>query len=148
MRADTVHEHAVVRHEDQRALEVHEKLFQPLHRFKIEMVRRFVEQKNVAWTIVSGLTDELPDYLPALVTRNGDTAQFATSGQFDSSSKGNDLITLGKKFASPFGDNGLIVVTKSGAVRNFKPRECNLRDVYGRNNLFLPDGIQLKYLEP
>jgi hypothetical protein len=107
-----------------------------------------VEQKNVAWTIVSGVTDELPDYLPALVTRNADTSQFATAGQFDSSTKGNDLITLGKKFASPFGDNGLIIVTKSGAVKNLKPRECNLRDVYGRNNLFLPDGIQLKYLEP
>lgn len=107
-----------------------------------------VEQKNVAWTIVSGIQDELPDYLPALVTRNGDTAQFATSGQFDSSTKGNDLITMGKKFPSPFGNNGIVIVTKSGAVKNLKPRECNLRDVYGRNNLFLPDGIQLKYLEP
>lgn len=47
MRPDPVHEHAVVGHEDQRPLVIHEEIFQPFHRLDVEVVGRFVEQQDV-----------------------------------------------------------------------------------------------------
>ncbi|MBO5647944.1 MAG: type II secretion system protein [Kiritimatiellae bacterium] len=108
-----------------------------------------IQQRNVGWTIVSGLSDDnLPDFLPVLISRNGDTANFATSGQNDMSTKSKERIVMGKKFPIPFGNKGIVIVTKSGAVNTFKGRDCNLRDVYNGNNFTIPDGMTLKYLEP
>ena len=47
MRAHIVHEHAVVRHKDQRAPEVQQKGLQPFHRFHIQMIGGLVQQKHV-----------------------------------------------------------------------------------------------------
>ena len=47
MRADAVHEDAIVGDEDQGARVVHQKIFQPFHGFNVEMVRGFVEKKDV-----------------------------------------------------------------------------------------------------
>ena len=105
-----------------------------------------VEAKNVAWHVFAGITDELPDYLPALVSRNADVKDFPKSGENDTSGMGKTDILLNKN-PTPFGDNGMIIVTKSGAVKNLKPRQCNIRDAYGRNHLFLPEGLTLKPLE-
>ena len=108
-----------------------------------------IQQKNVGWTIVSGLSDDnLPDFLPVLVSRNADTANFAKTGQNDMSTKSKDRINLGQKFSTPFGNKGIVIVAKSGAVNTYKARECNLRDVYNGNNFTIPDGMTLKYLEP
>ena len=47
VRAHAVHEHAVVSHEDQSALEVHEEGLQPFHGFHVQMVGGFVQQQHV-----------------------------------------------------------------------------------------------------
>ena len=47
VRAHAVHEHAVVGHEDQGALEVHEEGLQPFHGFHVQMVGGFVQQQHV-----------------------------------------------------------------------------------------------------
>ncbi len=47
MIADTIHEHTVMGHEDQRALEVEQEVFQPFNSFHIQMIGRFVKQQNI-----------------------------------------------------------------------------------------------------
>ena len=104
-------------------------------------------QANVAWTIVSGLTDEMGDFVPALVSRNADTSEFATSGVNDMSTK-TTKISLGKKFPQPFGNKGCVIITKGGGADTYKSRDCRLKDIYKSNSFSIPNGITLKYLEP
>jgi prepilin-type N-terminal cleavage/methylation domain-containing protein len=104
-------------------------------------------QANVAWTIASGLTDDQGDFMPALVSRNTDTSEFATSGQNDMSTK-TTKVTLGKKFPQPLGTKGSVIATKGGGVDTYKARDCRLKDVYKSNSFAIPNGITLKYLEP
>ena len=47
MRADVIHEHPVMRHEYERALEFQQKFFQPLYGVEIQMVGGFVQQQHV-----------------------------------------------------------------------------------------------------
>lgn len=108
-----------------------------------------IQQRNVGWSIVSGLSDDnLPDFLPALISRNADTSNFATTGQNDMSTKSKERVTLGKEFPTPFGNKGIVVISKSGAVNTFKAKDCNLRDIYSANNFTIPEGMTLKYLKP
>jgi len=104
-------------------------------------------QANVAWTVVSGITEELGDYIPALVSRNADTSEFATSGQNDMSTK-TTKITLGKQFPQPFGNKGCVIITKGGGADTYKSRDSRLKDIYKSNSFSIPTGITLKYLEP
>jgi hypothetical protein len=45
---DVVEEGAIVRHDEQRALELQEQIFEQLERFEIEIVGRFVQHQQVA----------------------------------------------------------------------------------------------------
>ena len=65
VRPDPVHEHAVVGHEEQRALVIHEKIFQPFHRLDVEVVGRFVEQQDI------GPGDQHPGQLCTLTPAAG-----------------------------------------------------------------------------
>ena len=106
-----------------------------------------LSQKNVGWTIVAGLTDEIEDIVPVIISRNMDTSSFPTSGSQDMSSKKDD-ITLGKTFAQPFGNKAGIVIHKGGAAQVVKAKYAKLYLVYNKQSFTIPNGITLKYLEP
>ena len=104
-------------------------------------------QANNGWVVVSGLTNELGDFVPALVSRNADTANFAKTGQNDMSTK-TERVTLGKRYPQPFGNKGCVVIYKGGGANTFKARDARLKDIYASNSFNIPDKITLKYLEP
>lgn len=106
-----------------------------------------LQQNNVAWTIVSGVTEEMDSKIPALVTRNMDTSQFAVSAEKNMSTKTTE-VTLGGTYPQPFGKKGAVVVTKDGAAMSLAARDCRLKDIYQNAQINIPEGIELKYLEP
>ncbi len=106
-----------------------------------------LEQANNAWKVVAGMTDEMGDFVPVLVSRNADTSQFALSGQNDMSSQ-KTRISLGKTFPQPFGNKGCVILFKGGGAKTFLAHDCRLTDIYNANSFTIPDGITMKYLEP
>ncbi len=65
MRADLVHEVAVVRHDYHRVVEIIEEVLQPCDRFQVQVVRRLVEEKDVR-VAEERLRQEHAHLLPAL----------------------------------------------------------------------------------
>jgi len=104
-------------------------------------------KNNVGWIVASGITSEMEDVVPVLVTRNVDTSQFPTSGQNDMSTK-KDKVELGKQYAAPFGNKACIVVHKGGAAETIKSRDAKLYLIYNKQAFNVPDGVTLKYLQP
>ena len=106
-----------------------------------------LESKNVSWTVVSGMTDEMEDVIPVLVTRNMSTDDFPTSGQQDMSTK-TTTVKLGEKYPLPFGNKAAIVIHKGGAANVVKSKYSKLYLIYNKQSFTIPNGITLKYLEP
>ena len=106
-----------------------------------------ITQEGNGWIVASGITDELGTFIPVLVSRNTDVAQFPTSGQQDMSTKIEE-VELGKNFPQPFGNKGCVVVCKGGQARTFSPRDATLDVIYQQNSFKIPDKITLKYLLP
>lgn len=106
-----------------------------------------LNSENNAWTVVSGLTGEMGDFIPVMVSRNAATSEFAKSGQNDMSTQ-TTRIKLGETYPQPFGKNGCVIVYKGGAAQSFKARDCRLKDIYNSNSFSIPDKITLKYIEP
>lgn len=107
--------------------------------------------RNVAWIVVAGLTDDLPDFVPVLISANVNPEMLITSGSADTS---NDkrVIPLGRKNGAPmdlFGDNqGVVVITKGGSAMTYKAEDFTMKNLYQGKALTIPDGIELKYLQP
>ena len=106
-----------------------------------------LESKNVAWTVVSGITDEMEDIVPAIVSRNMETDTFPTSGTQDMSSQ-KDAVDLGKKYPQPFGNKAAIVIHKGGAANVVKAKYAKLYLIYNKQSFTIPNGITLKYIKP
>ena len=106
-----------------------------------------LESKNVAWTVVSGITDEMEDIIPAIISRNMETDTFPTSGTQDMSSQ-KDAVDLGKKYPQPFGNKAAIVIHKGGAANVVKAKYAKLYLIYNKQSFTIPNGITLKYIKP
>ncbi len=106
-----------------------------------------LQQANNAWIICAGLTDEMGDFVPVVVSRNADISSFAVAGENDMSTS-TDRIQLGKQFPQPFGNKGCVIAFKGGGAERFKTRDCRLKDIYKGNSFNIPDGITMKYLLP
>ena len=107
-----------------------------------------ISKNNVAWTIASGITDEMEDIIPVLVSRNADTSSFETgAGTHDMSTKKTE-IELGKTYAAPFGNKAFIVITKGGAAKPLKAKYAKLYLIYNKQSYTIPQGVTMKYLEP
>ena len=102
--------------------------------------------RNVGWAIAAGITDEMEDIIPVLVSRNMDTSQFPTSGQQDMSSKKQD-VTLGADHAQPFGNKAAIVIHKGGAANVVKAKYAKLYLIYNKQSFSIPTGVSLEYLK-
>ena len=106
-----------------------------------------LQSKNVAWTVVSGITDEMEDIVPAIVSRNMETDNFPTSGSQDMSNQ-KDAVDLGKKYPQPFGNKAAIVIHKGGAANVVKAKYAKLYLIYNKQSFTIPNGITLKYIKP
>ena len=106
-----------------------------------------LQSRNVAWTLASGITDEMEDVVPVIVSRNMDTDQFPTSGQQDMSTK-KDTVKLGETYPQPFGNKAAIVIHKGGAATVVKAKYSKLYLIYNKQSFTIPQGITMKYIKP
>lgn len=102
---------------------------------------------SVAWKIATDITDEMPDVLPILVSRNLDTQKFATSGETPTATDSQRL-QMGKDFAQPFGNKACVIIHKGGNSSTHKSRYATLADIYEKQTVSLASGVQISYLEP
>lgn len=74
-----------------------------------------------AWSVAEHLADEWDEVMPVLVTRNVDASSLASP---DTMTNGLRTLRFDTTWDTPFGDGGMILIRKSGAV--FKGRRKNL----------------------
>ena len=108
-----------------------------------------LEAKNVMWIVASGLTDEMEDVIPALVTRNVDYTKLHTSGDF----KGTDKQAVGVGKANggesdtPFANKAWICIRKGGGASTIKAKYSKLYLVYNQQSFTIPSEGDFSYLK-
>lgn len=108
---------------------------------------------NVGWMVMQGVTDEMEDIVPVLVTRNVDRSALdgqISSGSHDSSSIKTD-IKIGKanggESDSPFGNKAWIAIRKGGAATVIKAKYSKVYLVFNRQSYTIPQGVNCQYLQ-
>ena len=101
----------------------------------------------IAWKIVVDLTDDMPDVVPVIVSRNISTDSFAKSGTLDTLSQTKQQ-PVDSQYTQPFGNKACVVVHKGGAVGTYKGRYQSLCDIYDKQTVTFVDGAQIDYLKP
>ena len=108
-----------------------------------------LDPKNVMWCIAQGLTDEMEDVIPALVTRNAQVDTLITSGSFNGQDKTE--IGVGKanggESDTPFANKAYIVIRKGGAANVIKAKYSKLYLVYNQQSFTIPQGADFQYLQ-
>ena len=106
------------------------------------------DKNIIAWTVAAGITSEMEDIVPVLVSRNADTSQFPTgSGTHDMATDKNK-VSLGKTYAAPFGNKACVIVHKGGASEVVKSKDAKMYLVYNRQSFTVPTGVTMQYLVP
>ena len=111
-----------------------------------------LDGKNVGWCVAQGLTDEMEDIVPALITRNANVENIpAGSGQHDMSSDKTE-VKMGAKNGgvsdTPFGNKAFIVIRKGGAAETIKAKYNKLYLVFKKQSYTIPQSVTFKYLTP
>ena len=90
-----------------------------------------LDKNNIAWIVIKNLTSEVPDVIPALVSRNVD---FNSLGSHLSSydGGGTDKIPVGGTYDQPFGNKAWVLVRKSGASQVIKAKYSRLDVIFNR----------------
>ena len=101
----------------------------------------------IAWKIATDITDDLPDIIPVLVTRNLATDTFAKSGTTETLSDTKKM-TMGQEFAQPFGNKAAVVIHKGGAAGVYKDRYVTLSDIYEKQTVTFAGSAQIDYISP
>ena len=101
----------------------------------------------IAWKIVTDLTDDMPDVIPVLVSRNLSTDTFAKSSTLDTLSQTKQIQT-DTQFSQPFGNKASVVIHKGGAASVYKGRYQSLSDIYDKQTVTFTDNAQIDYLKP
>ncbi len=105
-------------------------------------------KNNVGWVVASGITDEMEDIVPVIISRNADTQSFPTSAGTHDMSTQKDSIELGKTYAAPFGNKACVIIHKGGAAAVVKARYAKLYLIYNKQSFSIPNGVTMKYLVP
>lgn len=109
-----------------------------------------LQPKNVMWSVAKGLTDEMDDVIPAILTRNAAIDKLVTSGQFDG--KSTDPVGVGKagggESDTPFANKAFVVIRKGGASEVIKAKYAKLNLVYKRQSFSFPQSSEFEYLTP
>ena len=104
---------------------------------------------NVAWCVASGITTEMEDVVPVLVTRNADVSVLngeLSSGTHDMSTKTTEIPLTAEP--APFGNKAMIVIHKGGAANVVKAKYAKLYLVFNKQSFTIPEGINVELLKP
>lgn len=101
----------------------------------------------VAWKIVTDLTDDMPDVIPVLVSRNLQTEEFAKTSTKETLTQ-TKQIKADSEFPQPFGNKATVIIHKGGAAMVYKGRYQTLSDIYDKQTVTFADGSQIDYLKP
>jgi len=108
-----------------------------------------MEAKNITWIVAQGLTDEMEDVIPALITRNCDYQKLHTSGDFDGKTKTE--IGVGKanggESDTPFSNKAWVCIRKGGGTSVIKAKYSKLYLVYNQQSFTIPSDAQFTYLK-
>lgn len=108
-----------------------------------------LEAKNVMWIVAQGITDEMEDVIPALVTRNCQSEKLHTTGDFDG--KGKDEIGVGKanggESDTPFSNKAWICIRKGGGTSVIKTKYSKQYLVYNQQSFTIASDAQFQYLK-
>ncbi len=107
--------------------------------------------QNIAWVVAKGLTDEMEDIIPVLVTRNADykTLQ-GKKGQNDMSTN-KEEVKMGKAGNGdsdiPFGNKAFVIIRKGGASEVIKAKYNKLYLIYKKQSFVIPESVTFEYLK-
>jgi Predicted membrane protein/domain len=105
--------------------------------------------ENNAWTIAANVTDDMPDLIPLIITRNVDPASLIPrEGDLH-----QQFIRPSEKFKTPFGNKGFVLVRKGGVMFKSTWKYASLGVLYqnasGEELQKIRDAFQkIEYLEP
>ncbi|MCL2104127.1 MAG: ankyrin repeat domain-containing protein [Kiritimatiellaeota bacterium] len=104
--------------------------------------------KNNAWTIAANITDDTPDIIPVIVSRNVDPSSLIPrEGDL------SEQFLRPSKHKTPFGNKAFVMIRKGGAIYHATWRDASLDRLYqgasGKELQAIRDAFQkIKYLEP
>ena len=101
----------------------------------------------IAWKVATDITDDLPDVIPVLVSRNLQTDKFAKSGTTETISDTKQL-TMGTDFVQPFGNKAAVIIHKGGAAGVYKGRYVTMADIYEKQTVTFAGSAQIEYIDP
>ena len=108
-----------------------------------------LDSKNVMWIVAQGLTDEMEDVIPALVTRNCQSDTLITSGSFSGQTK--TAVGVGKanggESDTPFANKAWICIRKGGGASTIKAKYSKLYLVYNQQSFTIPSETDFSYLK-
>ena len=104
-------------------------------------------QGCIAWKIVLDLTDDMPDVVPVLVSRNISTDNFARQGSVTTLGDTTQL-PVDSAYTQPFGNKACVVIHKGGAVGTYKGRYQSLEDIYEKQTVTFTGDAQIDYIKP
>ena len=101
----------------------------------------------VAWKVVCDLTDDMPDIVPVLVSRNISTDNFITESTKETLSQTKQEST-DTAYTQPFGNKASVIIHKGGAAGVYKGRYQSLSDFYDKQTVTFVSGARIEYLKP
>jgi prepilin-type N-terminal cleavage/methylation domain-containing protein len=108
-----------------------------------------LDAKTVAWSVAKGITDEMDDIIPVLITRNADITKLATAT--GDMSKDRQQVGIGKtnggESDTPFGNKAFIVIHKGGAASVHKAKYNMRYLVYNRQSVVIPSDAGFEYMK-
>ena len=105
-----------------------------------------LQEKNILWTVLKNVSEEMDDVIPVLISRNLDDSQLVVSGNYNGDSKD---IELGKVNATPFGNKAFVCIRKGGAVITQTSRYATTGIIYNRQSFTIPASDHApEYLRP
>ncbi len=101
---------------------------------------------NIAWYVAKGVTDEMDDCVPVMVSRNVNIDQFPTAAGEHDMAANTAQVKLGKANGAdsdlPFGKKAFVVVSKGGAVQIVcAGKDDTLNMIYRNRKITLPKGF-------
>ena len=101
----------------------------------------------IAWKVVTDLTDDMPDIIPVLVSRNISTDNFIKSSSKETLSETKQEAT-DNQYTLPFGRKASVIIHKGGSAGVYKGRYQSLSDFYEKQTIVFANGAQIDYLKP
>lgn len=108
-----------------------------------------IQAKNVMWCVAQGVTSDIDEVVPVLVTRNSQIESLFTTGTFSGTE--NTEVGIGKdnggESNTPFGADSFVVVRKGGGVDAVESRYSKLYQIYKNKSFTIESASQFKYLK-